>query len=152
MNDILIPYLKSVFVLNYTQAMIIQFTFFGAYFIGSLAYYLWNKIWSDLINKLGYKNGIVVGLLLFSVGTAMFYPAVIIHLYAMFLFGLFVLGLGFTLLQISANPYVAIIGSAHTASARLNLAQGFNSLGTIIALLLGGYWVFTYFAFQHSGA
>ncbi len=146
MNDILIPYLKKIFTLNYAEAMVIQFTFFGAYFIGSWLYYVFSIRLSDPIQKIGYKNGIVFGLLLSSLGTACFYPATLMHSYYVFLLGLFILGLGFTLLQISANPYVAIIGDPQTASARLNLAQGFNSLGTTIAPLIGGYWVFTYFS------
>ncbi|MCX7861918.1 MAG: sugar MFS transporter [Bacteroidales bacterium] len=146
MNDILIPYLKTVFMLNHTQAMVIQFAFFGSYFIGSLIYYISSNIFGDPINKIGYKYGIICGLLTSALGTSIFYPAVILHSYGVFLLGLFILGLGFTILQISANPYVAIIGDARTASARLNLAQGFNSFGTAIAPLLGGYWVFTYFS------
>lgn len=146
MNDILIPYLKSVFHLNYKQAMIIQFTFFGAYFIGSLLYYTVSNMLGDPINKIGYKNGIIIGLLISATGTGIFYPAIWLHSYEVFLIGLFVLGLGFTLLQIAANPYVAIIGEPNTASSRLNMAQGFNSLGTTLAPLIGGYWVFTYFS------
>lgn len=144
MNDILIPYLKSVFHLNYKQAMIIQFAFFGAYFIGSLLYFAFSNVLGDPINKIGYKNGIIVGLFVSAVGTGIFYPAVWLHSYEVFLIGLFVMGLGFTLLQIAANPYVAIIGEPKTASSRLNMAQGFNSLGTTLAPLIGGYWVFSY--------
>lgn len=155
MNDILIPFLKSVFTLTYAQAMIVQFSFFGAYFIGSLIYFIISSIWGDPINHIGYKNGIVLGLFISAIGTGMFYPAAIMVSYGMFLSGLFILGLGFTLLQISANPYVAILGSPQTASSRLNLAQGFNSLGTTLAPLLGGYLVFKLFVgdtFQNADA
>jgi len=155
MNDVLIPFLKGVFHLSHAQAMIIQFSFFGAYFIGSLIYFTISAIWTDPINKIGYKNGIVMGLFLAACGTGLFYPAAQMVSYGMFLSGLFLLGLGFTLLQISANPYVAIIGKPETAPSRLNLAQGFNSLGTTIAPLIGGYLVFKLFtgdAYQNADA
>jgi FHS family L-fucose permease-like MFS transporter len=100
----------------------------------------------DPIGRMGYKNGIIIGLLLTALGTALFYPAAELISYGFFLSALFILGLGFTLLQIAANPYVAILGSERTASSRLNLAQGFNSFGTTIAPVIGGFLVFTYFA------
>jgi len=146
MNDILIPYLKDVFDLNHTQAMFVQFAFFGAYFVGSLVYFLVSARSGDPIGRIGYKNGIIIGLLLAAVGTALFYPAAALVSYPFFLAALFVLGLGFTLLQIAANPYVAILGSERTASSRLNLAQGFNSFGTTIAPVIGGYLIFRYFS------
>ena len=146
MNDILIPYLKGVFDLNHTQAMFVQFAFFGAYFVGSLIYFLVSARSGDPIGRMGYRNGIVLGLLLSALGTALFYPAAELVSYGFFLSALFILGLGFTLLQIAANPYVAILGSPRTASSRLNLAQGFNSFGTTIAPVIGGYFIFRYFA------
>jgi MFS transporter, FHS family, L-fucose permease len=149
MNDILIPYMKGVFHLNHTQAMLIQFSFFGAYFIGSVIYFFISSFIGDPINKIGYKNGIIIGLLLSALGTFLFYPAAQYVSYTFFLFALFILGLGFTLLQITANPYVAIIGKPETASSRLNLSQGFNSLGTTIAPLIGGFLIFKYFAAQN---
>lgn len=145
LNDILIPYMKGVFDLNYTQSMLIQFTFFGAYFIGSLIYFIISVSMGDPINKIGYKKGIIIGLLISGVGALLFYPAAQYHLYGFFLAALFVLGLGFTLLQIAANPYVAILGSEKSASSRLNLAQGFNSFGTTIGPVIGGYLIFKYF-------
>lgn len=146
MNDILIPYLKGVFELSHTEAMFVQFAFFGAYFVGSLAYFLISARSGDPIGRMGYRNGIVLGLLLSALGTALFHPAAELVSYGFFLSALFILGLGFTLLQIAANPYVAILGSPRTASSRLNLAQGFNSFGTTIAPLIGGYFIFRYFA------
>jgi FHS family L-fucose permease-like MFS transporter len=146
MNDILIPYLKGVFDLNHTQAMFVQFSFFGAYFVGSLVYFFISARSGDPIGRMGYRNGIVLGLLLSAVGTALFYPAAQLVSYGFFLAALFILGLGFTLLQIAANPYVAILGSERTASSRLNLAQGFNSFGTTIAPVIGGFLIFRYFA------
>ena len=145
MNDILIPYLKDVFELSHTQAMLVQFAFFGAYFIGSVIYFTISIRFGDPINRIGYKNGIIYGLVLSSLGTALFFPAAELTSYGFFLAALFILGLGFTLLQIAANPYVTILGSEKTASSRLNLAQGFNSLGTTIGPLIGGFLIFKSF-------
>lgn len=151
MNDILIPYLKNVFQLNYFQSMLVQFSFFGAYFIGSVVYFFISKQAGDPINKIGYKNGILIGLILSAIGSALFYPAAVLSSYGFFLSALFIVGIGFTLLQIAANPYVAILGDEKTASSRLNLTQAFNSLGTTIAPLIGGYLIFHYFA-NEAGA
>jgi FHS family L-fucose permease-like MFS transporter len=149
LNDILIPYLKGVFDLNYAQAMLIQFAFFGAYFIGSVLYFFISARFGDPILKIGYKNGIITGLIISALGSALFYPAATFKIYFFFLSALFIMGLGFTLLQIAANPYVSILGSENTASSRLNLSQGFNSLGTTIGPLIGGYLIFIYFADPH---
>ena len=130
LNDILIPHLKTVFSLNYTQSMLIQFTFFTAYFIVSLPS-------GFIVEKMGYKRGIVIGLITAGVGCLLFYPAAGTRSYPIFLTALFVLASGITLLQVSANPYVAILGRPETASSRLNLTQAFNSLGTTIAPLFG---------------
>lgn len=145
LNDILIPYMKEVFELNHTKAMLIQFAFFGAYFIGSVIYFIISVIYGDPINKIGYKNGILMGLFVSATGSLLFYPAAQFHMYGFFLAALFVLGLGFTLLQIAANPYAAILGPEKSASSRLNLAQGFNSFGTTIGPVIGGYLIFKYF-------
>lgn len=145
LNDILIPYLKSVFDLMHWQAMLVQFAFFGAYFIGSLIYFIISVSHGDPINRMGYKKGIIAGLFISALGTALFFPAAQFQSYAFFLSALFILGLGFTLLQIAANPYVAILGSPETASGRLNLAQAFNSFGTFIAPLIGGYLIYEFF-------
>lgn len=145
LNDILIPYLKGVFNLMHWQAMLVQFAFFGAYFIGSVIYFIISAISGDPINRIGYKKGIITGLIISAAGTALFYPAAEFRMYGFFLSALFVLGLGFTLLQIAANPYVAILGDEKTASSRLNLAQAFNSFGTFIAPLIGGYLIYELF-------
>ena len=153
LNDILIPYLKGVFDLNHTQAMFVQFAFFMAYFVGSVIYFFISITGGDPISRIGYKNGILAGLLISATGSALFYPAAEFKMYGFFLAALFVMGLGFTLLQIAANPYVAILGSEKSASSRLNLSQGFNSLGTTIGPLIGGFLIFKYFAGAHiSGA
>ena len=145
MNDVLIPHLKAVFTLSWWQSMLVQFCFFGAYFLGSLGYYLYSKGKGDPIQRIGYKRALVAGLLLSALGSALFVPATYAEAYGPYLLALFVLGLGFTLLQIAANPFVAIIGPAATASSRLNLAQGFNSLGTTLAPLIGGALIFDLF-------
>lgn len=145
MNDVLIPHLKAVFALGWWQSMLVQFCFFGAYFLGSLAYYLWSSSKGDPIQRMGYKRALIAGLVLSAVGSLLFVPATYVQAYGFYLFALFVLGLGFTLLQIAANPFVAIIGSAEGASSRLNLAQGFNSLGTTLAPLIGGALIFEHF-------
>jgi len=146
MNDILIPHLRSLFQLSYTQSMLVQFCFFGAYFIGSVIYFLISYFKGDPINKIGYKNGILLGLLISAIGCGLFYPAASLSVYGVFLVALFTLGLGFTLLQIAANAYVSLLGSEETASSRLNLTQGFNSFGTTIAPVLGGYMILEFFA------
>jgi FHS family L-fucose permease-like MFS transporter len=130
LNDILIPYLKSVFSLNYTEAMLVQFCFFTAYLIVSYPS-------STFVQKFGYKKGIIAGFILAGVGCLLFYPAAEIKSYPVFLGALFVLASGITLLQVAGNPYVAILGRPETASSRLTLTQAFNSLGTTVAPILG---------------
>ncbi len=130
LNDILIPHLQNVFELNYFQSMLVQFTFFLAYFLVSLP-----SGW--LVEKVGYKKGIVIGLLTAGIGTLIFYPAAGLRSYPIFLFAFFVLASGITLLQVAANPYVTILGKPETASSRLNLTQAFNSLGTTVAPYFG---------------
>lgn len=130
LNDIIIPHLKAVFSLNYTEAMLIQFCFFGAYFLVSLPSGI-------LVEKIGYKKGIIIGLVTAGIGCLLFYPAAGLRSYPMFLLALFILAAGITLLQVAANPYVAILGKPETAASRLNLTQAFNSLGTTIAPFFG---------------
>lgn len=139
MNDILIPKLKAVFNLTYTEALLVQFTFFFAYFIVSLIYYFISITKGDPILKMGYKNAIVLGLVVTACGSALFYPAAQTLLYPLFLGALFVLASGITILQIAANPYVSLLGKPETASSRLNLTQALNSLGTTLAPLIGAY-------------
>lgn len=135
LNDVLIPRLKDVFDLSYTEAMMIQFCFFSAYFIVSLPAGM-------LVKRFGYKNGVLSGLIVASIGCLLFYPAVVVSEYWLFLTALFVLAAGITLLQVSANPYVAALGPEKTASSRLNLAQALNSLGTTIGPAVGGFLLF----------
>lgn len=130
LNDILIPHLKAVFDLNYTQSLLIQFVWFIAYGVASFPS-------AKLIERIGYKRSMVVGLVIMAVGAVGFVPASQFASYGFFLTALFVLACGITLLQVAANPYVAVIGPPSTASFRLNLVQAFNSLGTFVAPTFG---------------
>ena len=131
LNDVLIPHLKSVFTLNYKEVMLVQFTFFGAYFLMSLPS-------GKVVSRLGYRLSIVAGLAVTGIGALLFLPASMAQSYPLFLLAFFVLASGITLLQVAANPYVSLLGPARLASSRLNLAQALNSLGTTIAPKLGG--------------
>lgn len=142
MNDLLIPKFKVAFELTQFQANLVQSAFFGAYFLVSLGYFLISATFGDPINKIGYKNGLVLGLIVSGVGCALFYPAAETNAYALFLGALLVLGGGVTLIQIAANPYVAILGPEEGAPSRLNLSQGINSLGYVVAPLIGGLLLF----------
>jgi FHS family L-fucose permease-like MFS transporter len=131
LNDIVIPHLKSIFELNYKEALLVQFAFFTSYFVFS---YPGGK----LVEKVGYKRAMVAGLLVMATGTAGFLPAAYFALFPVFLAALIILAAGMTVVQVAVNPYVTVIGPAATASSRLNLAQAFNSVGTFIAPFLGG--------------
>lgn len=136
LNDVLIPHLKAIYNLNYMQASLVQVWFFGAYFLVSIPAGLY-------VRSFGYQNGAVTGLIIAAAGCALFYPAATMG-YEFFLFAFFILASGITVLQVAANPYVAILGPSKTASSRLTLTQAFNSLGTTLApkfiagLILGG--------------
>lgn len=132
LNDILIPHLKSIFDLNYTQAILVQVAFFVCYLI-----FAWPA--GKLVEWIGYKPTMVSGLLTMAVGAFLFVPAASVPSFPLFLGALIVLAAGITVLQVSANPYVSVLGKPETASSRLNLTQAFNSLGTTIAPLFGGY-------------
>ena len=136
LNDILVPHLKSIFDLNYTQVMLIQFAFFGAYFIFSIPS-------AKIIDAIGYQRSMVLGLLTMGVGAFLFVPAASVPSYPLFLGALIVLAAGITCLQVAANPYVTVLGKAETASSRLNLTQAFNSLGTFLAPFFGGLFILT---------
>lgn len=131
LNDILVPHLKSIFDLSYAGAMLIQFAFFSAYFLFSVP-------WAKIVNVIGYKTTMVVGLLTMALGAFLFVPAASAVSYPLFLTALLVLAAGITGLQVSANPYVVLLGKSETASSRLDLTQAFNSLGTTIAPKIGG--------------
>ena len=130
LNDILVPHLKSIFDLNYFQVMLIQFAFFGAYFLFSIPS-------AKIIDAIGYQRSMVVGLLTMGVGAFLFVPAASVPSFPLFLGALIVLAAGITCLQVAANPYVTVLGKPETASSRLNLTQAFNSLGTFLAPFFG---------------
>jgi MFS transporter, FHS family, L-fucose permease len=131
LNDILVPHLKSIFELNYAEVMLIQFAFFGAYFVFSIPS-------AKLIDWIGYQRSMVAGLLTMGLGAFLFVPAASVPSYPLFLGALIVLAAGITCLQVAANPYVTVLGRPETASSRLNLTQAFNSLGTFLAPFFGG--------------
>jgi FHS family L-fucose permease-like MFS transporter len=136
LNDILIPHLKSVYNLTYVQAMLVNMAFFSGYFLLSVPA-------GALIRRTGYKAGAVIGLAVCAAGAALFYPAANSG-FALFLFALFVLAAGITVLQVSANPYVTVLGKPATASSRLNLTQSFNSLGTFVGPPIGGVLILSH--------
>ena len=131
LNDILVPHLKAIFDLNYAEVMLIQFCFFSAYFVFSIPS-------GKIIERVGYKATMVGGLFTMGLGALLFIPAASVPSFPLFLAALIILAAGITALQVSANPYVAVLGPARTASSRLNLTQAFNSLGTTVAPYFGG--------------
>jgi FHS family L-fucose permease-like MFS transporter len=136
LNDIIIPHFKTIFALNYTGVMLIQFCFFTAYFVVSVPSGI-------IVHKVGYKNAILLGLGVAALGCFGFFPAAALPSYPLFLAAFFVLASGFTLLQVAVNPYAAILGSPETASSRLTLTQAFNSFGTTIAPVIGSHLILT---------
>lgn len=130
LNDILVPHLKSIFDLNYAQVMLIQFAFFGAYFVFSIPS-------AKIIDWIGYQRSMVAGLVTMGLGAFLFVPAASAPSFPLFLGALIVLAAGITCLQVAANPYVTVLGNPQTASSRLNLTQAFNSLGTFLAPFFG---------------
>jgi len=131
LNDILVPHLKSIFDLSYARVMLIQFAFFSAYFLFSVP-------WSKVVNRIGYQKTMVIGLLTMGAGAFLFLPAASAASYPLFLTALMILAAGITGLQVSANPYVVVLGKPETAPSRLDLTQAFNSLGTTVAPRIGG--------------
>ncbi|MBC8756156.1 sugar MFS transporter [Kordia sp. YSTF-M3] len=132
--DPLIPRLKEVFEITYFESGLIQFAFFGAYLLLSIPA-------GFLLSRIGYKKGIILGLLIMASGCLLFYPAASSRIFIVFLLAVFVLASGMTILQVAANPYVAALGSEEGASSRLNLSQAFNSLGTAIAPAIGAMFI-----------
>jgi len=134
LNDILVPHLKGIFELNYAKVMLVQFAFFSAYFIFSIPS-------AKVIDAIGYKKTMVVGLLTMGLGAFLFLPAASVPSFSLFLGALMVLAAGITALQVAANAYVAVLGAPETASSRLNLTQAFNSLGTTVGPYIGGLFI-----------
>jgi len=135
LNDILIPHFKDLFHLKNVEALLVQFCFFGAYFVMSLPC-------GWIVGKIGYKTSIVVALAIMGIGLLLFLPASMLIFYPLFLFALFVVGSGLALLQVAINPYVGALGPPETAASRLNLCGGLNSLATTIAPRIGAFFIF----------
>ena len=134
LNDILIPHFKGMFNLSHFQSTLVQSAFFSAYFVVSIPAGM-------LVNRLGYKHGVVLGLAIAGVGCSIFYPAASYHVFNIFLFALFVMAAGITILQVSANPYVTLLGPQETAPRRLTMTQAFNSFGTFIGPFIGSMFI-----------
>lgn len=132
--DSLVPRLKDVFELTYAKTVLVQFAFFLAFFVFSLPA-------GYILSKIGYKKGIILGLVTMAIGCLLFYPASSSRMFSVFLVGYFTLAGGITILQVAANPYVALLGDEEGASSRLNLSQAFNSLGTTIAPVVGALFL-----------
>ena len=132
--DSLVPRLKDVFEMSYAKTVLVQFAFFTAFFVVSVPA-------GAILSKIGYRKGIVLGLVVMAIGCLFFYPAAEYRNFTIFLVGYFTLAGGITVLQVAANPYVALLGSEEGASSRLNLSQAFNSLGTTIAPVVGALFL-----------
>ena len=142
-NDILIPVFKKAFNLTQAQSQLVSLAFYVAYTVGSLIYFLTSKlIGADVLNRIGYKNGICLGLLISAIGSLLFYPAANTGSFNLMLSGLFIVGLGFSLQQIAANPLAIVIGDPKTGAQRLTLAGGINNFGTTIGPLLVSVAIF----------
>jgi FHS family L-fucose permease-like MFS transporter len=132
--DSLVPRLKDVFEMSYAKTVLVQFAFFTAFFVVSVPA-------GAILSKIGYRKGIVLGLVVMAIGCLLFYPAAEYRNFTIFLVGYFTLAGGITVLQVAANPYVALLGSEEGASSRLNLSQAFNSLGTTLAPVVGALFL-----------
>lgn len=138
LNDTLVPFFKKGFTLSYSESSLVQFYFFLTYGVMSIPS-------GKIVERIGYKNGMVLGFSVAATGALMFFPASLIHEYCLFLAALFVLAIGIVLLQVAANPYITILGPAETASSRLTLIQGIGSLGTTVAPVLGAHLILSRF-------
>src|ERR1700719_2732870 len=134
LNDVLLPHLKKVFDLNDFQSALIQVAFFGGYCLSALPA-------GRLLERIGYKNGIVVGLVTCAAGALLFIPAASIQVYGLFLFASFVMACGQGVLEVAANPYVTLLGPAESSERRLNLAQSFNAVGAVVSTVRTPYLV-----------
>lgn len=142
-NDILIPVFKKAFNLTQAQSQYVAVAFYVAYTVGSLIYVAISKVIGlDLLNRIGYKNGICVGLVISALGTLLFYPAANTGSFNLMLSGLFIVGLGFSLQQIAANPLAIVMGDPKTGAQRLTMAGGINNFGTTIGPLLVSVAIF----------
>src|SRR5205823_9367976 len=134
LNDILVPHLKKVFNLTDFRSSLIQTAFFGGYFLSAVPA-------GRLMEKVGYRKGIIVGLLTCATGALLFIPAASVRVYGFFLFALFVMACGQGVLEVAANPYVTLLGPAESSERRLNLAQSFNSVGAVVTPFIGAAFI-----------
>ena len=142
-NDILIPVFKEAFDLTQGQSQLVSVAFYVAYTVGSIIYMIiFYLTKGDLINRIGYKNSLALGLIISSLGTLLFYPAANLGSFELMLSGLFTVGLGFSLQQTVANPLAIALGPINTGSQRLTLAGGINNLGTTIGPLIVSFAIF----------
>ena len=142
-NDILIPVFKNAFHLSQAQSQYVALAFYVAYTVGSLVYFFTSRlIGADVLNRIGYKNGICLGLLISAIGSLLFYPAANTGSFGLMLSGLFIVGLGFSLQQIAANPLAIVMGDPATGAHRLTMAGGVNNFGTTIGPLLVSFAIF----------
>jgi len=142
-NDILIPVFKKAFSLSQAQSQLVSVAFYVAYTVGSIIYFVISKLTGgDLLNKMGYKNGIALGLVISALGTLLFYPAANNGSFILMISGLFIVGLGFSLQQIAANPLAIVMGNPKTGAQRLTMAGGINNLGTTIGPLIVSFAIF----------
>lgn len=142
-NDILIPVFKEKLNLEQWQSQMISFAFYVAYTVGSIIYYRVSKFTGgDILNRIGYKNGIALGLVISACGTLLFYPAAQSASFGLMISGLFIVGLGFSLQQTAANPLAIVMGDPRKGSQRLSLAGGVNNVGTTIGPLLVSFAIF----------
>jgi FHS family L-fucose permease-like MFS transporter len=142
-NGILIPLFKEKFNLQQWQSQLVDFAFYAAYFVGSILYFVISAaIKSDILNRIGYKMGIVYGLLVSAVGTLLFIPAANTASFGLLLAALFVVGLGFSLQQTSTQPYMIALGDPATGAQRINMGGAINNFGTTIGPVLISYAIF----------
>lgn len=145
LNDTLVPYFKAGFSLSYSESSLVQFYFFLTYGIASIPA-------GKIVERIGYKKGMVTGFSVAAIGAMLFYPASVFHQYFLFLGALFIIAIGIVLLQVAANPYITILGPAKTASSRLTLIQGVGSIGTTVAPIFGAYFILSQLQGKHAGS
>jgi len=145
LNDTLVPFFKNGFNLNYAQSSLVQFYFFLTYFVMSFPAGI-------IVEKVGYKRGMVIGFSAAAFGALLFFPASFLHQYSLFLAALFIIAIGIVLLQVAANPYVTVLGPARTASSRLALVQGVGSMGTTVAPILGAHFILSHIKESHASS
>ncbi|MGV3686200.1 MAG: sugar MFS transporter [Daejeonella sp.] len=145
LNDTLVPFFKMGFTLTYAQSSLVQFYFFLTYGVMSIPA-------GRIVEKIGFKHGMVLGFFIAAIGALLFFPAAILNQYYLFLGALFIIAIGIVLLQVAANPYITVLGPARTASSRLTLIQGIGSIGTTTAPIFGAYFILAGFKESHASS